>query len=571
MRYTFRELCDMIDCFNSCMDNYLYVYDTQEDVYFISERAMERFALPSNCFHDVMEQHRKFVYSDDYEALAADLKEVVDGERTVHNMQYRWLDRSGVPVWINCRGHMISDETGKVRLFVGCINEIGKPQKADNISGLLGETSFRSRMKEIGKNVVAGFVMRIGIDDFSAINERFGPECGDGVLKTVAAGIASQLNSNQEVYRLGGDEFLIVDFVPSDRPCKQPDERAANELFHRIRSELDRCIQESGYKVVYTVSAGIVASQVTPQIEGYANLMKYSQFALREAKKQGKNRAYCFRLPDYEDFLHARELLRSLRQAVASDYKGFDLYFQSIMDAKDEKLYAAEALLRIRDKNGKFIPMKEAIPILEESGLIIPVGKWVLQKALDMCNECRKYNPDFRVSVNLSYVQILKSPLMAELKAMIGHIGINCSGIIVELTESGYLEGTPAVRNVWNDMKELHIQIALDDFGTGYSNLMNISNLEPDIVKLDREFTLKALAHPYEYQLMQYVIEMVHKLDQYVCVEGVETKEELDKIRKLGPDFIQGYYYGKPCSKEEFLNSFLEDKKNRQISCAGGL
>ena len=176
------------------------------------------------------------------------------------------------------------------------------------------------------------------------------------------------------------------------------------------------------------------------------------------------------------------------------------------MRAKDESLYAAEALLRIHDKNGNFISPAEAIPILEESGLIIPVGKWIIQNAFSMCTECRKYYPEFRVSINLSYVQILKSPLMMELKQMIEHSGISCSGIIVELTESGYLEGTPAVRSVWNDMKQLRIQIALDDFGTGYSNLMNISNLEPDIVKLDRGFTLKALSRSYEYQLMQYVI-----------------------------------------------------------------
>ena len=106
-------------------------------------------------------------------------------------------------------------------------------------------------------------------------------------------------------------------------------------------------------------------------------------------------------------------------------------------------------------------------------------------------------------------------------------------------------------------MKQLRIQIALDDFGTGYSNLMNISNLEPDIVKLDRGFTLKALSRSYEYQLMQYVIEMVHKLNQYVCVEGVETNEDLEKIKALGPDLIQGYYYSKPCSRDEFLKKFF--------------
>ena len=556
MNYTFEKLRDLIECFDPCMDNYLYVYDIIQDLYFISERAQKRFALASNCFTNAVEEHRKFVYSEDYDALKVELEEAAHGERDRHNMQYRWLNKEGVPVWINCRGKMLRESDGRPHFWIGCINEIGQQQKADNISGLLGESSFKSRMRSFGTKSVDGFVLRIGIDDFSDINERFGVEYGDRILKTVADDIRSQLTGNQKVYRMTGDEFLIEDFDESNVFGIGPDGNDADELFHRIRNSVDESIRKSGYEAVYTISAGIISSENT-SVKGYKELMKYSQFALSEAKKRGKNRAYQFQMEDYEKFLHRREILRSLREAVSLGYQGFELYFQPIVRAKDESLYAAEALLRIHDKKGNFISPAEAIPILEESGLIIPVGKWIIQNAFSMCTECRKYYPEFRVSINLSYVQILKSPLMMELKQMIECSGISCSGIIVELTESGYLEGTPAVRSVWNDMKQLRIQIALDDFGTGYSNLMNISNLEPDIVKLDRGFTLKALSRSYEYQLMQYVIEMVHKLNQYVCVEGVETKEDLKKIKALGPDLIQGYYYSKPCSRDEFLKKFF--------------
>lgn len=492
MNYTFEKLRDIIECFDPCMDNYLYVYDIIQDLYFISERAQKRFALSSNCFTNAVEEHRKFVYSEDYDALKVELEEAARGERDRHNMQYRWLNKECVPVWINCRGKVLRESDGRPHFLIGSINEIGQQQKADNISGLLGEASFKSRMKAFGTKSVDGFVLRIGIDDFSDINERFGVEYGDRILKTVADDISFQLTGNQKAYRMTGDEFLIEDLVESNVFGIGPDENDADELFHRIRKAVDESICKSGY------------------------------------------------------------------EAVSLGYQGFELYFQPIVRAKDESLYAAEALLRIHDKNGNFISPAEAIPILEESGLIIPVGKWIIQNAFSMCTECRKYYPEFRVSINLSYVQILKSPLMMELKQIIDHSGISCSGIIVELTESGYLEGTPAVRSVWNDMKQLRIQIALDDFGTGYSNLMNISNLEPDIVKLDRGFTLKALSRSYEYQLMQYVIEMVHKLNQYVCVEGVETKEDLEKIKALGPDLIQGYYYSKPCSRDEFLKKFFD-------------
>lgn len=171
--------------------------------------------------------------------------------------------------------------------LIGSINEIGQQQKADNISGLLGEASFKSRMKAFGTKSVDGFVLRIGIDDFSDINERFGVEYGDRILKTVADDISSQLTGNQRAYRMTGDEFLIEDLVESNVFGIGPDENDADELFHRIRKAVDESICKSGYEAVYTISAGIISSENT-SVRGYKELMKYSQFALSEAKTRKK-------------------------------------------------------------------------------------------------------------------------------------------------------------------------------------------------------------------------------------------------------------------------------------------
>ena len=134
MNYTFEKLRDIIECFDPCMDNYLYVYDIIQDLYFISERAKKRFALSSNCFTNAVEEHRKFVYSEDYDALKVELEEVARGERDRHNMQYRWLNKECVPVWINCRGKVLRESDGRPHFLIGSINEIGQQQKADNIS-----------------------------------------------------------------------------------------------------------------------------------------------------------------------------------------------------------------------------------------------------------------------------------------------------------------------------------------------------------------------------------------------------------------------------------------------------
>ena len=202
----------------------------------------------------------------------------------------------------------------------------------------------------------------------------------------------------------------------------------------------------------------------------------------------------------------------------------------------------------------------EFIPILEESGLIIPVGKWILDKAASMCKECQEVYPDFKITVNLSYVQILKSAILNEVFNVIAKHSLKPESLVMEMTESGYLEDTPTVRRVWNSLKKFGVLIAIDDFGTGYSNLTSISKLTPDIVKLDRGFTVKALENVYENQLMEHVIQLVHSIDLKICIEGIETRDDLDRLSPMGANYIQGYYYSKPCSREEFLEKFVYSK-----------
>jgi EAL domain-containing protein (putative c-di-GMP-specific phosphodiesterase class I) len=227
------------------------------------------------------------------------------------------------------------------------------------------------------------------------------------------------------------------------------------------------------------------------------------------------------------------------------------------MYADTGELYAAESLLRFTMPDGQMVSPVEFIPILEDTGLIIPVGKWILKKAIEMCKTVRQVYPEFRVSVNLSYIQILKSSITDEIYQQVDESGLDPESMIMELTESGHLENTPAVKRVWTHLKDYGVSIALDDFGTGYSNLQSIGNLTPNVVKLDRGFTVKALKNEYENLVMRYVIEMAHSLQLKICVEGIETQEELDRVRLLAPDYIQGYYYGKPCCKEEFLQKFV--------------
>ena len=538
----------IVELFNPCMDDYLYVFDLQKDCYKISKHATERFLLPGDNFDDAAKAHHTFVYSEDQSRLDDEFRRIMSGEIVFHNMHYRWLDRAGKPVWINCRGRVLNDADGKPHFLVGCINEIGQKQKADNVSGLLGESSLSAYVEQFEDGLPDGFFLRIGIDDFRDINGDFGMEYGDYILKSTADCIAENIKPSQRLYRILADEFMVVDFSGGDM-------EAATELYKNIRKSLDTFIEENGYKSVFTISAGAVDTAKTSGT--YENIMKLSEYALNTAKDQGKNRCYIYMQEDYDVFLRKKQITRQLHHAVNNGFEGFEAYFQPLVNAANGELTGAETLLRFHSPEGGMVSPGEFIPILEESGLIIPVGRWVLRQALDACREWQKILPEFKVNVNLSYVQVLKSRVLTDVRRIVDEFGVKPSSVCIELTESGYLEENERFDKVWNGLKEYGVLLALDDFGTGYSNLRCLSDLKPAYIKIDRSFTLKALNREYEYRLLNHIVEMSHSLGLHVCVEGIETEGELTKAKQTEPDYIQGFLFGKPCSRAEFTQKFF--------------
>ena len=546
----FELFCGMIEAFDPCMDDYLYVFDVQNDQYYISKKSMKRFALPSFQFTHVLDTHRKFVYEEDIEMLEADLEKVMSGEKLEHNLTYRWMSVDGEPIWINCRGRIIIGADGKPQFLVGCINEVGTKPIADNVSGLLESFAIKDAWNQQHNTMTNGFVLRIGIDNFKTINEKLGVEYGDFIIHEVANCILDCIHEGQMVFRVVADEFMIIDTAGGTA-------KDAKALYRKVRNGVDHLISRNNYKAFFTISGGVISGETLGQVD-YNELLKYTQFALSEAKARGKNQVYYFQVEDYEKFLRRRKILVELRKAVSNDFEGFDVFFQPIITRGGKDLYAAESLLRFWTSEKETVSPAEFIPILEESGLIIPVGKWVLHRALEMCVKCREKRPDFKVSVNLSYIQILKSNFFKDVTEALEQYKLRPDSLIIELTESGYVENSPAVRKLWEQLKDRGVLIAIDDFGTGYSNLQSIGNMMPDIIKLDRGFTVKALNNNYEHQLMDQIIQLIHSVDLKVCVEGVETMEELTEIERLSADCIQGYYYGKPCEKQAFYKDFVE-------------
>ena len=547
------EFDEIIRLYDPCMDDYLYAYDLKLDEYQISPHARDRFRLPSDRFSDVARAHESFVDMHDMPALAKELQEIKDGKKKYHSMFYRWLDTNGEPVWINCRGKVIDDEEGNPHFLIGCINEIGERQKADNVSGLLGETSLSAYVRKYKDKFPDGFFMRVGIDDLGAINGNLGNKYGDFIIKKTADCLAENLNEKQQLFRIVGDEFMIVDFCGGTL-------QDALQLYSNCRKSIDYFVEQNQYKAVFTLSAGILKCEAV--YGGYDAVLKLTEFTLNEAKENGRNSYYVFSQEEYDRFKRRKKIERQLYDAVNHNFEGFEAYFQPIVDATTFQLAGAEALMRFsmpsEEKEGGIerVSPVEFIPLLEQTGLIIPAGKWMLQQSIGVCQKWQKWIPHFRMNINLSYVQVMKSNALEEILNIIRLYGIEAGNVGIELTESGYLDSRH-FQKLWNGLKEHGVQVILDDFGTGYSNLHCLGDLEPNYIKIDRSFTLKSLQNEYEHALMKQIIDMTHSLDLAICIEGIETGDELQDLRALGADYIEGYLFGKPCSESEFEEHFI--------------
>ena len=553
-----KQIEDAIRILNPCMNDYLYVFDLKEDYYVISKHATERFILPSDKFYNATKKHEDFVYPEDISMLGKEIEQIKAGKKKFHDMKYRWLDKHNNPVWINCRGSVLFDENTQPHYLVGCINEIGVKPEADNVSGLLGEYALDRYIKDTcTDNIPDGFIIRMSIDNFSTINADFGMSYGDFILKRTAECILESIKPTQKLFKAGSDEFIIVDFNGSSI-------NEAVDIYKQCKKHINNFIENNRYNTIYTLSAGIINTRdITLEEENY---VKLSEFALKTAKDNGRNNYYIYSKTDYDSYKRKLYISKALHNAVNEDFKGFQVFYQPVVDASTYMLTGAEALMRFSIKKEgvdecEYISPVEFIPVLEETGLIIPAGRWILEQSAKQCSIWNEHVKGFRVNINVSYIQVMKSDVFSDIMSVIDKYSLQPSCIGIELTESGYLDSSTHFNHLWRKLKDNGVYVILDDFGTGYSNLHCLSDLKPNYIKIDRTFTLKALKNKYDYKLMTYIIDMAHSLGLKLCIERVETSDDLRQLRDPGADYIQGYLFGKPYPAVEFEKRYVNDEK----------
>ncbi len=397
-----------------------------------------------------------------------------------------------------------------------------------------------------------GALLFIDLDNFKTINDSLGHDYGDTLLKEIAIMLQGILGVHKHCYRMGGDEFLII-ITPENYGMLERILRRLTDNFNKPWFLIDS-------EVYCTMSMGVV--EFPKNGVDVNELIKKADIAMYEAKKSGKNRYMYYSETKEESSSYKRlELESNMRQAVEASCDEFVVFYQPIIDAKTRKCTGCESLVRWDSKALGFVGPGEFIPLAEYLGLIVEIGDFVLETACIQCKEWNdKYDPDFRINVNLSIVQLMQPDVVEHLREIIMSTGVNPANVTLEITENLAINDIERVTSIINGLKEIGVLIALDDFGTGYSSLSYIKSLEFDIIKVDKSFIDEVLKDDYETAFVKLIVDFARQLEVKTCAEGIESEEQYHKLRELHIDAMQGYHFGKPVPASMFEADFFVNK-----------
>ncbi|MCC6705156.1 MAG: EAL domain-containing protein, partial [Thermomicrobiales bacterium] len=393
-------------------------------------------------------------------------------------------------------------------------------------------------------------VLFIDLDRFKLVNDSLGHEAGDALLREAGKRISSNVRDDDTVARLGGDEFtvLISGFQNPNEP---------REIAQRILGAFAQPLLIGEREVFVDASIGIAV--VTDDVKESGELLRRADIAMYRAKETGGQSVAVFDDEMGEHLLKRLDLETELRHAI--ERNEFSLHFQPEIDLHTNRMNAAEALLRWDHPRLGMVSPTEFIPLAEETGLILEIGRWVTRTALHLADEWYRAHPDLdlTISVNLSVRQYLHLGIVEEIASLIGETSLAPNRLRLEITETILMDEKTASRAVLERLDDLGIQLAVDDFGSGYSNLGYLKRLPVEALKIDQIFIRGLGQDPHDEAIVRAITDLSHEMGLRVTAEGVETNEQLAIIRKIGCDSAQGYFFAHPLPADVFYARLLQE------------
>lgn len=548
-----KRIREIVSFLEFCTDSFVFAYDIDNDVLSISNEVLTKFNFPAARFPDALKQFIMLVREDERPVLIRNIDRISSGTPVSRLDIYHLIDKNGGSVPMKFREKLIEEESGG-KVLVGCFEPAERPA-FDELTGLESEKQavldYRSAFAE--KQSLSGFLMEIDIDNFTSLTESGGFETGDKILGIVSEACRRLCADGTKVYRTAGQKFLLMNL-------RQGTADTMRRIYTSLKQEIQDTEYSLAYKYMFTVSAGGIA--LYKDKSDLSEILKKLTFSLDTAKQRGKNNLYLFNAGEYNSHLDELDLENMLRISAKKNFDGFRLFYQPVIDARrmlaadgtnrEKYVIGAEALLRWESGKNGLIGADYIVPVLERSSLILPVGRWILMTACAQCAEWNKTFPDFHMSINISYVQMKKTNLVDEVQAALEKTHVTPRNIILELTESGHIDSS-AVQKIISELAALGVQIDIDDFGTGYSNLRYIQDMHANTLKLDYTLIHKAVTGDGKDQkVIEYITKMAHDLGMSVCMEGIESHDDVEKLCYIQPDKFQGFLFGRPVSADRF-------------------
>ncbi|WP_280983092.1 putative bifunctional diguanylate cyclase/phosphodiesterase [Desulfurivibrio alkaliphilus] len=468
------------------------------------------------------------------------------------------------PKWLSISA--VTDRRGRTSHYVGISSDLTAIKQTqdqlenlahfDQLTGLPNRLLFHERLQQAitrarrSDHQVA--LLMFDLDRFKEVNDALGHSAGDFVLGEVAERLERIKDEADSICRLGGDEFcLLITKVDNIDEVAQ----AAQQVLGLFTQSF----KLNGHELHLTPSIGI--SLFPDDAEDAETLIKNADTATYHTKKNGGNNFHFFQASMFEAVLTRMTMKNRLRQAL--EFEEFELYYQPKIGADGLTVRGVEALIRwVQPERGPVSPA-DFIPLAEETGLIVPIGEWVLRQACKQSLQWQKEGlPHLRIAVNLSAVQFQQPQLAADIAAIIRNSGLSPDFLELEITESIIMENLETATATMRQLQEMGITLALDDFGTGYSSLGYLKNFPINSLKIDRTFVNDITDHEDDRAVIITIITLAHLLKMEVVAEGVETAAQVDFLREKGCDLFQGYFFSRPLPAAA-ITRFLHDHFSR--------
>jgi diguanylate cyclase (GGDEF)-like protein/PAS domain S-box-containing protein len=499
---------------------------------------------------DVFPGHLASEYVKDDQNVLRNARSVINREEIVENSVgiKRWLLTSKIP---------LKDQDGRVMGLVGIGRDITERKLLesklltmahyDSLTALPNRTLFLEKanmgMAHAKRSGLQCAILFVDLDHFKSVNDTLGHSIGDALLKDTAVKLAECVRETDVMARLGGDEFILL-------LNDLEDASGAQRMAERVREKLNVPRVVAGNDLFITASVGIVT--YPHDGDTLEDLLKNADTAMYAAKEAGRN-TYCF----YDHVMNQKavtkmQIERGLRDALVKNELA--LFYQPIVSVKDGKVRGFEALLRWFKVEGGLVLPNEFIPVAEETGLIIPIGEWVLYEACRFNRMLMDAGyPDMIMSVNISVAQLRRKNIVDTIKSALQASGLPAKNLEIEVTESMFIDSLETAVEVLNSMRALGVQISLDDFGTGYSSLVHLQRLPIANLKIDRLFIKEIAKDTDQNAMIPAIIDLAHKLKLSVVAEGVETDVQLERLLGNQCDFFQGFLLSRPMPEVQVI------------------